>query len=106
MESFLDRHNFSFRKLVTKMNKHAVTESSLDVIQNYHISLQVKQLSEICDPMYGFMSLYYIYSHEHGPLGLAACKENSTLINQPNLLMNWNQKCLPWTWCPFIMKLV
>jgi hypothetical protein len=34
MESFLYRHNFSFHKFATKMNKQAVPESSLDVIKS------------------------------------------------------------------------
>ena len=39
MQSFLVRHNFSYCKLATKMNKKTVTESALEVIANYHVSL-------------------------------------------------------------------
>jgi len=39
MKSFLVRHNFSYRKLATKMNKKAVTESALKVIENSHVLL-------------------------------------------------------------------
>ena len=75
LESFLDRHNFSYRKLGTKLNKKAVTESSLDVIQDYHISLWVLQLSEINDAVCGFTAPYYVYSNDQVPIGIAAPTE-------------------------------
>ena len=64
MQSVLARHDFSYHTLATKMNKKAVTESALEVIENYHVSLQMKQLLKINDPLYGFTSPYYIYSHD------------------------------------------
>ena len=78
MKNFLDRHNFSYRKLSTKMNtKKAVTESMLASIEQYHLSMRMKQLSAINDPLYGFTSPYYVISHDQVPLELAASGENT-----------------------------
>ena len=71
MQSLLVRHSFSHRKLATKMKKKAGTESALEVIENYHGSLRMQQLSEINDPLYDFTSPYYINLHDQVPLGLA-----------------------------------
>jgi hypothetical protein len=38
-QSFPTRHNFSYHMLATEMNKKMVTESSLEVIKNSHVSL-------------------------------------------------------------------
>ena len=77
MGSFLHRHNFSYRKLSTRMNKKAVSESMLAEIEKYHLNMRMKQLSAINDPVYGFTSPYYVYSHDQVPLELAASREDT-----------------------------
>ena len=87
MGSFLERHNFSYRKLSTKMNKKAVTEPMLASIEQYHLSMRMKQLSAIKDPVYGFTSPYYVYSHDQVPLELAACGESTIDTEGVSLFM-------------------
>ena len=77
LQNFLDRHNFSFRKLTTKMNKKAVTTEMLTAIEEYHLTLRMKQLSVTNDPVYGFTSPAYVYSHDQVPLELAANSEKT-----------------------------
>jgi hypothetical protein len=55
--NFFNRHNFSFRKLGTKMNKAVVTPSMIESIADYHISQRVFQLSEMNDDTYGITSV-------------------------------------------------
>ena len=77
MRNFLERHNFSYRKLSTKMNKKAVTEPMLATIEQYHLMMRMKQLSAMNDPDYGFTSPYYVLSHDQVPLELAADGEST-----------------------------
>ena len=77
MGNFLDHHNFSYRKLGTNMNKKAATEPMMAQMEQYHLSMRMKQLSEINDPEYGLTSPYYVISHNQVPLELAANVENT-----------------------------
>ena len=77
LKGFLDCHKFSHRKLSTKMNKPAVTESMLSAIEQYHLKLRMKQLETINDPVYGCTSPYYVFSHDQVPLELAASTETT-----------------------------
>ena len=77
MSSFLSRHNFSYRKLSTKMNKKEVSEPMLAQMEQYHLSMRMKQLSAINDPEYGLTSPYYVISHDQVPLELAANVEKT-----------------------------
>ena len=77
LQNFLHRHNFSFRKMGTKLNKKAVTPEMLSRIEEYHLSMRMRQLSVLNDPEYGLTSPPYVISHDQVPLELAANSEST-----------------------------
>ena len=79
-KNFMKRHNFSFRKLSTKMNKKGKTPEMMATVKDYHMECRSFQLSDtpqLCnrDPTYGFTSPYYVFSHDQVPIPLASSNE-------------------------------
>eukprot|EP00956_Cyclotella_meneghiniana_P020812 scaffold37180_cov23-Cyclotella_meneghiniana.AAC.2 len=57
------------------MNKQSVSESMMKTIEEYHLSMRMKQLSVQNDPVYGYTAPYCVYSHDQVPIELAAKNE-------------------------------
>ena len=55
LQNFLERYNFSFWMLRTKLNKNSVTPEMLKMIEKYHLALLMKQLSVMNDSVLGLL---------------------------------------------------
>ena len=55
LQNFLERYNFSFQKLRTKLNKNSVTPEILKKLEKYHLALLMKQLSVMNDSVLGLL---------------------------------------------------
>ena len=78
--NFMKRHNFSFRKLGTKMNKKGKTPGMIEAIRDYHLHCRSLQLSPTPasvkrDPTFGFTSPHNVFLHDQVPLQLADSNE-------------------------------
>ena len=78
---FLSRHNFSFQKLGSRTNNLGITQQHIETISDYHLNMRALKLSEIRDPVWGYTSPYYVFTHDQFPLELAA-KNEKTIDNK------------------------
>ena len=85
--NFMDRKQFSFRKVGTRMNKKGVAPGMMESLRDYHTVTRVFQLSEMLDPEYGKTSPENVFTHDQIPIELVDRNERTIDVTGVSCLL-------------------
>ena len=70
MRNFLERHNYTFRKVTNRRNWNAEKGHATDLVRDFHIDTRAFQLQEINDDVYGLTHPTNVYNLDQVPIVL------------------------------------